>query len=82
MIMEKEKEPTMEEARNILKKRFEIILDFPKKGGQSTGNIPRSVKMVSLDLDIEIKVGFFRSQIRNKEYAQMLLEMCVDDLVK
>lgn len=72
----------MEEARDILKKRFEIIPDFPKKGGQSVGNIPRSVKMISLDLDIEIKVGFFRSQIKNKEYAQMLLEMCVDDLVK
>lgn len=78
-----ENEISIEEARKQFKERFQVIPNFPnRQGGQSVGNIPTTVHLVSLDLNIEIKVGFFRSQIRNKEFAQLLLELAVDELVK
>ena len=51
-------------------------------GGQSCGMPSYPVILKSEELDLEITVGYHRSQLKNKILAMTLFELAMDDLVK
>ena len=54
----------------------------PVTDGQQCG-LPRyPVVLKSEDLDLEITIGYYRSSIKNKELANTLFELVLDELVK
>jgi hypothetical protein len=53
-----------------------------KTGGQSCGIEKLGTILKSEELEIEIKINFFRSQHQNKEYGLILFDLIIDDLVK
>lgn len=50
-------------------------------GGQSCGLERFPVVLKSEDLEIEISVGYFKSNIKNREYGMMLFDLIIDDLI-
>lgn len=54
----------------------------PVAGGQQCGMPSYPVILKSEELDLEITVGYHRSQLKNKELAQTLFELALDDLVR
>jgi hypothetical protein len=54
----------------------------PMIGGQSCGMPTYPVILKSDELDLEITIGFHRSQLKNKELAFTLFELVVDELIK
>lgn len=53
-----------------------------KLGGQHCGMPIHPFVIKSEALEIEIKVGHFRSNQKNKELAILLMELAIDELVK
>lgn len=51
-------------------------------GGQQCGMPSYPVILKSEELDLEITVGYHRSQLKNKELAFTLFELALDDLIK
>jgi hypothetical protein len=54
----------------------------PKLGGQQCGIMSNQIVLKSEDLDIEITIGHFRSQLKNKELGSTLMDLAIDELVK
>ena len=54
----------------------------PVMGGQQCGMPSYPVILKSEELDLEITVGYHRSQLKNKELAFTLFELALDDLVR
>jgi hypothetical protein len=54
----------------------------PERGGQMCGMPNYPVILKSEELDLEIVIGFYKSQLKNKEFAWILFELALDDLVK
>lgn len=51
-------------------------------GGQQCGMPSYPVILTSEELDFEITIGFYRSQLKNKELAFTIFELVLEDLVK
>lgn len=51
-------------------------------GGQSCGMPFYHMTLESPDLEIKIEVGYHRSQLRNWELCNTLMELAMDDLIK
>lgn len=54
----------------------------PTTGGQQCGMPVYPVILICDELDLEITVGHYRSQLQNREFAVKLLETALDELVK
>ena len=54
----------------------------PVTGGQHCGMPSYPVILKSEEIDLEIIVGYHRSQVENKKLAFTLFELALDDLVK
>ena len=66
-----------------IKSKVKIGLKIPKPlGGQSCGTPNYPVILTSEDLELEITIGYHRSQLRNKELALILFDLVLDDLIK
>lgn len=48
-------------------------------GGQTVGLVSSTVTLILDDLDIEVKVGYYRSQFKNYDAAKLVMEMLIDD---
>ena len=60
-----------------------IETDKPKElGGQQCGIPIRAVIVKSEELQIEIKVKAFKSNYRNRELANLLMELAIDEIIK
>lgn len=62
-----------------------LIYDFEKHeklGGQQCGMPVNAIIVKSIDLDVEIKVKHFKQNYRNKEFAGLLMDLAIDELVK
>lgn len=61
-----------------------IEIDKPKEslGGQQCGMPIYPMIVKSEDLNIEIKVGHYRSNHQNRELAITLIKLAIDELVK
>ena len=68
--------------REQIKENVDMRLaEPPKLGGQSTGVIPRRpVILKSEELDLEIRFGYNRSQLKNKEMAYKLFESVLNEI--
>jgi len=70
-------------------RRKEIVLknikwevkDPYERGGQSVGVMPKTVTLISDDLDVKISIGYERSQIRNKETALLIFDLVLEDIL-
>ena len=51
-------------------------------GGQHCGMQIPAVIAKSEDLGIEISVKYFKSNIKNKELASLLMDLAIDELIK
>lgn len=51
-------------------------------GGQSCGMPVYHMVLESEHLEIEIKVGYHRSQLENFKMCKLLMELAMDDLIK
>jgi protein subunit release factor A len=56
--------------------------DIQPKGGQHCGIIQNPIVLKSEDLNLEIVIGYHRSQHKNKDLALLLFELTIDELVK
>jgi len=66
-----------------IKSKVKIGLKIPKPlGGQSCGTPNYPVILTSEDLELEITIGYHRSQLRNRELALTLFDLVLDDLIK
>ena len=61
--------------------RFEVYPPI-QLGGQSCGMPIRGCKLISDDVDFEICIHYFRSQLKNKEMALDLFELYLDEVIK
>lgn len=83
MKLTAEEQAKIQEIKAKIKDNVKIGLKIPKPlGGQSCGMPNYPVILTSEDLDLEITIGYHRSQIRNKELAFTLFELVLDDLIK
>jgi hypothetical protein len=72
-----------EESKELIKKNVKYSVKHPdKRGGQSCGMPAMPVILTSEELELEITVGFHRSQMKNRELAQTLFELALDELVR
>jgi len=51
-------------------------------GGQQVGVTQYSVVVECEELDASIKIGYHKSQLKNKELALSLMDLVIDDLIK
>ena len=51
-------------------------------GGQQCGMPNYPIILTSKELDLEITIGHFRSQLKNREMAYLLFELALDEFVK
>lgn len=61
--------------------RWDVKRPIPL-GGQQCGIPNYPVILKSEELDVEITVGYYRSQLKNKELAFDLFELALDKLIK
>lgn len=74
---------TKQERISIAIQRAEIgVVRSHQLGGQSCGLITSDIYIRSLETDFYIKVGFHRSQIKNKELALTLFKLYLDEVIK
>tara|TARA_R100001244_G_scaffold127145_1_gene97663 strand:+ start:726 stop:962 length:237 start_codon:yes stop_codon:yes gene_type:complete len=72
------------ELKKTLVSEVEYTLDRPpvNLGGQSCGTpCYQKVKLTHKELDIEISIGYHRSQLKNKILATTLFELVLDDII-
>ena len=63
--------------------KWERILPPLPTGGQQCGlRISRGVVLKSEELELEIKVDYYRNQIDNRAFALKLFELALDELIK
>ena len=79
MTHDEEVKKAREFAINTLKR---IPYKHQNIGGQSCGIISSKVIIYCEVLDIKIEVAFHRSQIKNHEFAMLLMELAINDLIK
>jgi protein subunit release factor A len=74
---------TNQELREEIVKNL-VIEAVPKKesGGQSVGRISPAIKLYSEELDLEIKIGAYRSQYQNRDAAMTIFQIILDDYLK
>jgi len=76
-------------SKEEIARRKEIVLknirwevkDPYQNGGQTVGVMPKTITLVSDDLDVKISVGYERSQIRNKEAALLIFDLVIEDIL-
>ena len=65
---------TKEEYKEELKKKIEVLTPKSKRGGgQHTNICAKDVSLLYREMDIEINVGYYRSQIKNYNMALELM---------
>lgn len=66
-----------------LKDQFKVFIESEKPtGGQSCGIIPNTIIGKHEELKIEIKIGTYRQQYKNRALLQTIFDLIFDDLVK
>lgn len=70
-----------------IKKRIKDNVEWAQKrttpmGGQQCGFQYSPIVLKSEELNLEITVGYHRSNLKNKELAFALFELALDDLIK
>jgi len=60
--------------------RWEISISR-RPGGQSCGLITPKVILIHDDLDIQITVGYHRSQHKNRESALLIFDLALEELL-
>lgn len=62
-----------------------LTIEFEKDrplGGQHCGMPINAIIVASKDLEVTIKVKHFKSNLKNKELATLLMDLTIDELVK
>jgi protein subunit release factor A len=74
---------TNQELRKEIIKNL-VIESVTKKhlGGQSVGRISPVMRLYSKELDLEIKIGAYRSQYQNRDAAMTIFQIILDDYLK
>jgi hypothetical protein len=69
--------------KDIIRKNITWNFKKPKKlGGQHCGITTQPIILRSEELDMEIIIGYHKSNYKNKELALTLFELALDELVK
>lgn len=70
------------EEKKAIKDNLQIAFEKARTGGQIMElTPPNRVRLYSPDLDIEIAVGKYKSQLKNKETAFHIMSTIVNDLI-
>lgn len=73
----------IEERKKSIKANVQFGTKKPERtGGQTCGVPVRPVILKSEELDLEITIGYHRSQFLNRELAYTIFELVLDDLIK
>ena len=73
----------IEKYKQEIRQNIKWKVENPTKlGGQQCGTPLRPVILESEELNIEIKIGYYRSNYQNKELALTLFDLTLDDLIK
>ena len=73
----------MEDIKKRILDNIIIKVKHPTQpGGQSVHSFIRAITVKSEELDVEITIGYYRSQIQNKELALTLFNLAVDDILR
>jgi protein subunit release factor B len=70
---------TRQEIRELYISKIKKECKQRGSGGQTVGLVSRTVTLTLEDLDIEVKVGYYRSQFQNYDAAKLVMEMLIDD---
>jgi hypothetical protein len=72
------------EAKDRIKSRvtLETIKPIGQLGGQSCGMPNYPIVLKSPELDLEIKFGYHRLSLKNKEHIMLLFELTLDELIQ
>jgi hypothetical protein len=62
--------------QSIIRKSYPEL----EKGGQHCG-VPRGVSLYCPEIDLEIRINTFRSQHRNVELANTLIQLAIEEYV-
>lgn len=74
---------TTEELKEEIKKNVKWDTKRPPvMGGQHCGMPTYPIILRSEELDLEITIGYHRSNIKNEELAYTLFELALDEIVK
>lgn len=74
---------TLEEIKQEIRDKIKVSIENPSySGGQTCGVMPSKIILISEDLDLEIRVGYNRSQLKNRDLAIILFELTLDELIK
>lgn len=73
----------IQERKNIIRNNLVFESEKPRPiGGQNCGLPKQTIIIKSEDLEIEIKVSSFRSGYKNKDFALLLMDLAIDELIK
>ena len=71
------------EAKEFIKKNIELkAVEPPVCGGQTVGTFQNFMMLRSEDVNIEIKCGHYRSQLKNTELIMTIFDLMLDELIK
>ena len=74
---------SLQEIKESVRKNIKKIpYKEPNPGGQSCGVIYAGIRLYSEEIGIEIMVETHRSQLKNYDYAMMLMNLVIDDQIK
>lgn len=72
---------TIEEIKKQIKSNIKWGRNNLKTGGQTTGVFDPTVVLTSEELDLKIEIGYYNSQMENKELAFTLFCLTLDELI-
>ena len=73
----------LEEAKKELMSQVVYSIGQSKRlGGQHVGIEHLPIIAKHEELEIEISIGYFNQNYKNKEFARLLMELAIDDLIK
>lgn len=73
---------TLEERKLYYKNLIKWETEIPKIGGQQCGIQYLKTSLICEELDFEICITHFRSQLKNKELMFALFELYLDEIIK
>ena len=74
---------SLKEHKEKIKANIKWHKNIPQlKGGQHCGVQFYPLTLKSEELDIEITIGHYKSQFKNKELAFALFELALDDILR
>ena len=72
----------IEERKKYFKNSIKWESETPRIGGQSCGIQYFKTSLICEELDFQICINHFRSQLKNKELMFTLFELYLDEIIK